>query len=283
MPTLSVCTLVKNEEFYLPRMLASVKGIANEIIVLDTGSTDRTIEVAKECGARVESEPWVDDFSVMRNKLLSYATGDWVLMLDADEEITPENAVKIQKAMQRPDKAFACSIMNIFPYKLITSIVPLISTRLFRRERPYMYSERIHESINHSLWKLTLLPSQSDIEINHYGFTDEKPVRRLRNRRIFELELKNNPTETWVRTHLALALFLEKDYVKSENFFDFILSSQSKDLPHEARSIIMTLQAEIYRLQLKPVQAKMQAQRAVRLLNTNSLAEYIMANYILKL
>lgn len=277
MPTLSVCTLARNEESFLPKMLASVKDIATEIIVLDTGSTDRTMDVAREFGARVESEPWVDDFSVMRNKLLSYATGEWVLMLDADEQITKENVERIRAAMQKGSKAVVCTILNVFPYKLMNSLIPLQSTRLFKREPNFIFTERIHESINHALWKLTLLPSPSDIEIHHYGFTDEKSARRMRNRRNFEAEIKNNPTEAWVRMHLALSLFLEKDYTKSENYFDIILSSQSRDISPEARSIIMTLQAEIYRLQAKPVQSKMQAQRAMRLMSNNSLAEYIMA------
>ncbi|MBI3257957.1 MAG: glycosyltransferase [Ignavibacteriae bacterium] len=226
MSTLSVCCLARNEELFLPKMLASVRDIADEIIILDTGSTDATIELAKAFGARVEIADWNDDFGAMRNKVLSYATKDWVLMLDADELV---------------------------------------------------YAERIHESVDVSLRKQTLMPLQSEIEIHHYGFTDGKPLRRIRNRRSFEAELNKNPTDSFVRTHLALSLFLEKDYHKAESYFDIILTTQSRDLTPEARSIIMALLAEIYRLQQKPVQAKMQAQRAMRLMGGNSLAEYIMA------
>jgi glycosyltransferase involved in cell wall biosynthesis len=277
MSTLSVCCLARNEESFLPKMLASVRDIADEIIVLDTGSTDATIELARAFGARVETAEWNEDFGVMRNKLLSYATKDWVLMLDADEQITSENTDRIQQALLKQGKAYSCTILNVFPYQIIKSLLPMNSTRLFRRDIGLTYSERIHESVDNSLRKLTLMPLQSEIEIHHYGFTEGKPLRRLRNRRSFEAELNKNPTDAYVRVHLALSLFLEKDYHKAESYFDIILTTQSRDLSADARSIIMSLLAEIYRLQEKPVQAKMQAQRAMRLMGGNSLAEYIMA------
>ncbi len=277
MSTLSVCCLARNEELFLPKMLASVRDIADEIIILDTGSTDATIELAKAFGARVEIAEWNEDFGAMRNKVLSYATKDWVLMLDADEQITSENSDRIQQAMLKTGKAYSCTILNVFPYQMVKSLLPMSSTRLFKRDIGLVYQERIHESVDSSLRKQTLMPLQSEIEIHHYGFTDGKPLRRIRNRRSFEAELNKNPTDSFVRTHLALSLFLEKDYHKAESYFDIILTTQSRDLTPEARSIIMALLAEIYRLQQKPVQAKMQAQRAMRLMGGNSLAEYIMA------
>jgi len=258
-------------------MIASIREIADEIIILDTGSTDATIELAKAFGAQVYTAEWNDDFGAMRNKLLSFATKDWVLMLDADEQITPENSDRIQQLMVKQGKAYSCTILNIFPYQIIKSLLPINATRLFRRDLGLSYVERIHESVDNSLRKLTLMPLPSEIEIHHYGFTEVKQLRRLRNRRSFEAELNKNPTDSYVRTHLALSLFLEKDYHKAEHYFDMILTTQSREITPEARSIIMSLLAEIYRLQEKPVQAKMQAQRAMRLMSGNSLAEYIVA------
>jgi glycosyltransferase involved in cell wall biosynthesis len=84
MPTLSVTIIAKNEERNLPRLLASVREIADEIIVTDTGSTDRTIEIAREFGARVAQFSWIDDFSAAHNYCNSLATCDWLFMLDCD-------------------------------------------------------------------------------------------------------------------------------------------------------------------------------------------------------
>src|SRR5207247_7518533 len=83
LPRLSVCLIVKNEEKFLPQCLESIRDIAEQIVVVDTGSTDRTIEMAKKFGAEVYDFPWVDDFSAARNAALEHARVDWVLTMDA--------------------------------------------------------------------------------------------------------------------------------------------------------------------------------------------------------
>ena len=89
-PRLSVCMIVKNEERFLGQCLASVKDIADELIVIDTGSTDRTVEIAREHGAQVGHFEWCNDFAAARNASIAAATGDWILFLDADEELSPK-------------------------------------------------------------------------------------------------------------------------------------------------------------------------------------------------
>ena len=90
--TLSLCMIVKNEEANLGRCLESVKGVADEIIIVDTGSTDRTVEIARQHGAKIVSHQWDDDFAVARNVSLRAATSDWILVLDADEALDEEDA-----------------------------------------------------------------------------------------------------------------------------------------------------------------------------------------------
>jgi glycosyltransferase involved in cell wall biosynthesis len=82
--------IAKNEERFLPQCLRSVRALASQIVVVDTGSTDRTVDIAREFGAEVHSFSWCDDFSAARNAALEHATGDWILILDADEELKPE-------------------------------------------------------------------------------------------------------------------------------------------------------------------------------------------------
>ncbi|MFN3533586.1 MAG: glycosyltransferase family 2 protein, partial [Candidatus Brocadia sp.] len=86
-PTLSACMIVKNEEKFLPQCLQSIKDAVDEVIIVDTGSTDKTVEIAKSFGARVYHHPWKNSFSEARNHSLSYATGDWILQIDADEAL----------------------------------------------------------------------------------------------------------------------------------------------------------------------------------------------------
>ena len=93
---ISACMMVKNEEEMLPRCLNSIKHLIDELIVVDTGSTDKTIEIAESFGAKIYHHPWENNFSKHRNQSLGYATGDWILLVDADEEL---NAYHLKKRM----------------------------------------------------------------------------------------------------------------------------------------------------------------------------------------
>ncbi|MFN4149737.1 MAG: glycosyltransferase family 2 protein, partial [Candidatus Sericytochromatia bacterium] len=87
---LSLCLITKNEEKNIARCLDSVQGIVDEIILLDTGSTDKTVEIAKNYNAKIFYSDWENDFSKARNESINKATGDWILILDADEELKEE-------------------------------------------------------------------------------------------------------------------------------------------------------------------------------------------------
>jgi len=102
-PTLSLCMIVKNEELHLARCLKSVRGLADEMILVDTGSTDRTVEVARSYGARVFHFTWQDDFSLARNHSLEAASGEWILVLDADESIAARDHGRIRDSLRRED------------------------------------------------------------------------------------------------------------------------------------------------------------------------------------
>ena len=104
--TISLCMMVKNEEEFLPRCLESVKDVVDEIVIVDTGSTDRTVEIAESYGARVYHHPWENDFSKHRNQSISYASGAWILEMDADEEFFSEDTQKIGKTLQETNADF---------------------------------------------------------------------------------------------------------------------------------------------------------------------------------
>ncbi len=87
MPRLSLCMIVQNEAAFLPGCLASVTELVDEIVIADTGSTDNTVEIATKAGAKVIPIEWQDDFAAARNQALAQVTGDWVLVLDADETL----------------------------------------------------------------------------------------------------------------------------------------------------------------------------------------------------
>ncbi len=96
-PLISLCMIVKNEEKNLPRCLESVRGLVDEIVVLDTGSEDNTVSVAESFGAKVYHMPWPGSFSAARNESLKKAGGNWILYLDADEALDPNGCRGLHK------------------------------------------------------------------------------------------------------------------------------------------------------------------------------------------
>src|SRR3989344_3837469 len=103
MQTISLCMIARNEELYLEQCLNSVKDLADEIIIVDTGSTDKTKEIAKKFGAKVFDFKWVDDFSAARNESLKHAAKDWILVLDADETLDEKGKKAIKELAKGKD------------------------------------------------------------------------------------------------------------------------------------------------------------------------------------
>ena len=101
-PMLSICMIVRDEETTLPRCLKSVQDVADEVIVVDTGSKDNTVSIARDFGAKVYHFEWRDDFAAARNESLKYASGDWIFQIDADEELLPGSISHLRKAMLNP-------------------------------------------------------------------------------------------------------------------------------------------------------------------------------------
>ena len=101
-PTLSLCLIARDEERFLGACLDSVRGVVDEMIVVDTGSRDATVEIARAAGARVVDFPWFDDFAAARNAALAAATGDWSV-LDADERLAGDAGAQIRSALSQPD------------------------------------------------------------------------------------------------------------------------------------------------------------------------------------
>ena len=212
---LTVCVLTKNEEIFLAQCLASVKGIADQLLVLDTGSTDRTIEIAKSHGAEVHSFTWCDDFSAARNDALEHITGDWVLMLDADEELPAEQHAKL-----RADMANAGAISHRLP--LVNhgeeaqgrSFVP----RFFRNAPGVYYYGRIHEQVFPSLLPLCktfgLETKLGTAQITHHGYAKEvvKDRNKIeRNLNLLRLAIAERPQDANLQMNLGLELVRSGD------------------------------------------------------------------------
>ena len=148
---LSVAIITFNEEANITRTLRSVAGIADEIIIVDSGSTDRTLEFAREFGAKVKtySEPW-KGFAAQKNSAIEKCTGDFILSLDADEEVTPELASEILRELnEKPKVAYWIPRRNLFLGRWIRhgGFYPDAKIRLFRRGAGRFADRPVHEDV----------------------------------------------------------------------------------------------------------------------------------------
>ena len=189
---LSLCMIVKNEEDNIERCISSVNELVNEIIVVDTGSSDRTKEIARRLGAKVYDFVWTDSFSDARNFALSKASGEWILILDADEVISPSDCDKLKKLIGKPDsKTFAYSfttrnyvtelntvdwIANDGKYREEsgTGWFPGEKVRLFPNKPDIRFEYPVHERIELSLERSAIKIQRCDIYVHHYGTLEQE-------------------------------------------------------------------------------------------------------------
>lgn len=169
--------IVRDEEKNITRALASVSSIATEIVVADTGSVDGTVRTAESLGARVVSIPWNDDFAEARNAALAHTTGDWVLILDADEAVSPELARDIDRLLKDSKvDAYLLPVMNVVDGRRVDR-VPIV--RLFRNKPAYRFTGRVHERIADSIQAAGGVIKTIESGIEHYGYTTAETSERV--------------------------------------------------------------------------------------------------------
>ncbi|MEB3280379.1 MAG: tetratricopeptide repeat protein [Lyngbya sp.] len=212
--SLSFCMIVKNEEENLSQCLQSVKGVVDEMVVLDTGSTDRSAEIAKEWGAQVYYFDWCDDFAAARNVALKYVTGDWILVLDADERLVPSIVPQIKQAIAQEN----CLLVNLVRQEIGASQSPYsLVSRLFRNHPQIKFNRPYHALVDDSVsqilkqecrWKINAL---ADVAILHEGYQASAIARRNKQKiakQAMERYLAEQPTDPYVASKLG-ALYVE--------------------------------------------------------------------------
>ena len=186
---LSLCMIVKDEEEMLPGCLEAVADAVDEIVIVDTGSSDRTVEIAESFGARVVDFPWNGSFSDARNLSLDSATGDWILYLDADEHVMPGDAKRLRSLLPRTwREGFYLVETNYTGGDDSGSAVTHLALRLFRNRPAYRFEGRIHEQKTQAM--PTFLPERFEtttVRIRHYGYLSSRINQKDKSRRNIEL------------------------------------------------------------------------------------------------
>lgn len=192
---LSVCIIAKNEEENLPGCIESVKDVADEIVVVDTGSTDGTIDRAASLGARVFHFTWCDDFSAARNETIRHARGDYILWLDADDRVHADDLPKLKLLKENlPARKGDGFLFLLHNGKNGVDDDICYQLRLFPNLPGVAFQGRIHEQVVYSLEKLGVKLHQAEIRILHSGYA-EKSGMEAKIRRNIELLLQEEELE----------------------------------------------------------------------------------------
>lgn len=215
---ISLCIIAKNEEKVIGRCIDNIKNYVNEIIVVDTGSIDRTIEICKSKGAKVYNFTWNNNFSNAKNYALKKATGKWIIFLDADEYIKKSDMKLVLKRIEYADKngyeALLCKCINLNEddnsIKSIGSII-----RIFKKSKNIKYIGRIHENIKNIKEDLKFIDTTDEINVFHTGYTDSvmKEKKKMdRNISLLYEELKDNPNSGNIHFYLVESLMIGEKY-----------------------------------------------------------------------
>ncbi len=188
--------MVKDEEDMLPGCLDSIKPLAYEIIVVDTGSTDRTMEIARSYGAKVYHHPWENDFSKHRNQSISYANGDWFLIIDADERLNSDKLdigrmKKLLSTLPSEVHVLLATVKDFDRGGVIKATFK--SPRLFRNGVEAHYEGTIHNQP-----MITGGVMFSDLKILHYGYDlapDKMEAKFTRTNTLLKRRIKENPED----------------------------------------------------------------------------------------
>lgn len=219
-PLLSLCMIVKNEEIYLPQCLESVKDVVDEMIVVDTGSTDNTPNIARQHGASVYDYAWQDDFAAARNFGLDKANGVFILILDADEELSPDAQTHLRSFLSNTPAEGIYLIVRSFG--LTNALAPYYDSeqmRLFRNRPQYRFENAIHEMIYPSIVAQQGSLLKSHFVIHHYGYLKNvvqgTESRIARDRRLLEQMYLDNPDSLYTKAKLGFIYLLEREYPKA--------------------------------------------------------------------
>ncbi|MHB1630070.1 MAG: glycosyltransferase family 2 protein, partial [Bacilli bacterium] len=202
----TACLIVRDEADFLADCLASVRRLTDDIVVVDTGSRDRTPAIAREFGCRVYALPWQDDFSAARNCALTHACGDWALCLDADErvrllcsreELAAFLTTTPSQALKTVIRSYVGSAANP------AAVIHDARIALFRTDPAIRFERRVHEDITESLarrYGQDLNVGGAPLEIEHVGYLDavvQKRAKRQRNIRLLQLDVEENGSTPW--------------------------------------------------------------------------------------
>lgn len=235
--TLSVCMIVKDEEASLARCLSSIQGLADEIIIVDTGSTDKTKEIAAQFTRNIFDFSWCDDFAAARNESMKQATGDWILILDADEVLSSAHFPVLQQALYNKTVAgyrlltrnysndsslsgwMPVQVDESMPLQTAQGWYPSVKVRLFRRHQDYAFSGKIHEMVDEAIQRHAGTLAFLDVPVHHTGTVNGNTAKAEKYLELGKQKVFDNPTDAKAYYELGIHYKEVGDYARAEEAF----------------------------------------------------------------
>jgi tetratricopeptide (TPR) repeat protein len=198
----SAALIVRDEERFLGACLQSLKGLADEVVVVDTGSVDQSRDIARDAGARVYDLPWTGDFAAARNHALGLARGEWILYIDADERVGDGDRAAVREQLRRPGYVGYRVLLRPRP-----GFSPYWELRLFRNDPQIRFRGIIHENI----WPAIVSYQETsggrvglaELYLEHDGYEGDQHRKHLRNQPLLERSLAEDPSRVFSWCHLA--------------------------------------------------------------------------------
>lgn len=228
---LSLCMIVKNEGAFLEQCLQESRKFVDQIIVIDTGSTDNTMAIAYKYADIIKEKEWEDDFAAARNASIKDATGDWIIFLDADELLPADDGYRLKEVLDSQDfhsiDGILVTIHSYLKEKGGDAAETNQSIRVFRNLPPIHFEGRIHEQVK-GLKTITKLP----LVIYHYGYLPEKMSEKDKNERNRLLILKglaDEPDNNYYRYHLGIISYMQEKHSEALEIFRDLLKKVKGD------------------------------------------------------
>ena len=245
----SAAVITKNEEENLPTWLNCMQALADEIIVVDTGSTDNTVEIAKAAGARVVHFDWIDDFAAAKNFAIDQTRGRWILLLDADEYILPRDYAGVRAAIDRYDGddgviGLASDWINVNKAKNNAYIGIGYQIRVFKKLPELRYTRMIHELLQYRGEGRKTMPYVDDFKIYHTGYSSGRmPEKFRRNLRLLLLSAEKYGHSPEDDMYLADCYYGLKEYEKAIEHARAYLDGGGRSAGGENRPFGLWIQA----------------------------------------
>lgn len=234
--------MVKNEEAHLGDCLESVRDLVDEMIVVDTGSSDRTKEIAASLGAQVFDFPWIDSFSAARNEGIRHVTGEWIFWMDADDRLPPESREQLRELIAGLKEENAAYVMKCLcvPEAPGATATVVDHVRLFRNLPQHRWKYRVHEQILPAIRQTGGEVRWSEVMIHHVGYVDPALRKRKleRDLRLLELERSEQPDDPFTLFNLGSVLHERREFESAIEVLD-----RSLRRSHPSDSIVRKLYA----------------------------------------